>query len=184
MGLRHRSGFDGVNVPREDQNLTKYDEKFILPTEPSNGYREAPAPNPLFPASGAQSAATPDTTDHNYVFGRRESVDGRASVFGGGNTQGFSAQQSMFNSDPTQSGFNAAPAQNGFNAAPAHSGFAATGNGGFSQTPTVQSERPMVFMLRDDPDMYVYEYSDRLEYFRRTQVGMVHCATKNKVKKY
>jgi len=39
--------------------------------------------------------------------------------------------------------------------------------GGYSE------ERPMVFALRSDPTVFVCEYSDRLEYFKRTRQGMV-----------
>lgn len=40
-----------------------------------------------------------------------------------------------------------------------------------------EPERPMVFALREHPDMYVYEYSDRFEYYRRTPYGMERCNT-------
>ncbi len=41
-------------------------------------------------------------------------------------------------------------------------------------------ERPMVFALRAFSDMFVYEYSDRFEYYRRTPDGMVRCNTEYK----
>lgn len=34
-------------------------------------------------------------------------------------------------------------------------------------------ERPMVFSIERDPNGYIYEYSDRLEYYRYTGAGMV-----------
>lgn len=34
------------------------------------------------------------------------------------------------------------------------------------------TERPMVFVSRDHPDIYIYEYSDRLEYYMRTNTCM------------
>lgn len=37
------------------------------------------------------------------------------------------------------------------------------------------AERPMVFALRAFKDVYVYEYSDRLEYYNHTADGMVKC---------
>ena len=37
------------------------------------------------------------------------------------------------------------------------------------------SEAPMVFALRSDPSLYVYEYSDKLEYYRHTPTGMMLC---------
>ncbi len=42
------------------------------------------------------------------------------------------------------------------------------------------SERPMVFALRRFTDMYVYEYKDRLEYYRRTANGMEFVNTEYK----
>lgn len=33
-------------------------------------------------------------------------------------------------------------------------------------------ERPLVFAVKNHRNMYVYEYSDRLEYYLRTQNGM------------
>lgn len=41
-------------------------------------------------------------------------------------------------------------------------------------------ERPMVFALRRFADMYVYEYNDRLEYYRRTANGMEFVNTEYK----
>ncbi|MDE7463921.1 MAG: hypothetical protein K2M48_02730, partial [Clostridiales bacterium] len=87
MGLRQRNGFDGVNPAREDLNLTKYDEKFVYPTEPTggDGYRAVPASEPLFSAAGGMQrpvqTPAPDPTEHSYVFGRHEPTDARASVF-------------------------------------------------------------------------------------------------------
>ncbi len=37
----------------------------------------------------------------------------------------------------------------------------------------VPDEQPLVFRTRKDPDLYVYEYSDRYQYWRRTRHGMV-----------
>lgn len=37
----------------------------------------------------------------------------------------------------------------------------------------VPDEQPLVFRTRKDPDLYVYEYSDRYQYWRRTRSGMV-----------
>ncbi len=41
--------------------------------------------------------------------------------------------------------------------------------------PTQRSEAPMVFALRSDPTLFVYEFSDRLEYYRNTPTGMMLC---------
>ena len=37
----------------------------------------------------------------------------------------------------------------------------------------VPDEQPLLFRTRKDPDVYVYEYSDRYQYWRRTKTGMV-----------
>ncbi len=37
----------------------------------------------------------------------------------------------------------------------------------------VPDEQPLVFRTRADEDLYVYEYSDRCQYWRRTKAGMV-----------
>lgn len=37
----------------------------------------------------------------------------------------------------------------------------------------VPDEQPLVFRTHRDPDLFVYEYSDRYQYWRRTKTGMV-----------
>lgn len=44
----------------------------------------------------------------------------------------------------------------------------------------VPDEQPLVFRTRRDPDLYVYEYSDRYQYWRRTPQGMVFERTEYK----
>ena len=51
---------------------------------------------------------------------------------------------------------------------------------GYSMEPAPAAERPMVFALREHRDVYVYEYSDRLEYYKHTSEGMVKCNTEYK----
>ena len=46
----------------------------------------------------------------------------------------------------------------------------------------VPDEKPLVFRTRKDPDLYVYEYSDRYQYWRRTGAGMVFESTEWKKK--
>ncbi|MCH5162808.1 MAG: hypothetical protein J1G38_04890 [Clostridiales bacterium] len=170
-GFRQRN-FDGNPTSREDLNLTKYDEKYTYPTEPAAG----PVQQSMFQSPVQQAA--PDLAEQSYVFGRRDSVDGRARVFGNPGAS-VPTQNSTFGT-PSQSMPYSAPAQSSpFGAPSSGSAFGAT-----PIQPAVESERPMVFMLRDDNNMFVYEYSDRLEYYRRTEVGMVHCATKFKAKTF
>lgn len=42
------------------------------------------------------------------------------------------------------------------------------------------NEKPMVFAMRSDPDIIVYEYSDRLKYYRKTKRGLIHLSTEFK----
>lgn len=44
-------------------------------------------------------------------------------------------------------------------------------------------ERPLVFRTRSDPNVYVYEYSDRLQYWRRSRKGMTLLGTEYKTDK-
>lgn len=37
----------------------------------------------------------------------------------------------------------------------------------------VPDEQPLMFRTRTDPDVYIYEYSDRYQYWRRTKAGMM-----------
>lgn len=190
MSWRQRGSFDGVNVPREDENLTKYDQKYTLPTDMSNGgYNSEKAPEPpMF--SGPNGTPAPDPNEQSYVFGGTQNTDNRASVFGGGaqntdgraNVFGGGAQQPAEQQSPF-AGLNNI-AFNGVNTAPPASAAATPVGGGYTAPPVVQNECPMVFALRANPEMFVYEYSDRLEYYRRTHIGMVHCYTESKVKKY
>jgi hypothetical protein len=41
-------------------------------------------------------------------------------------------------------------------------------------------ETPMVFATRRDPDVLVYEYSDRLKFYKKTKKGLVHISTEYK----
>lgn len=41
-------------------------------------------------------------------------------------------------------------------------------------------EKPMIFATRRDPDVIVYEYSDRLKFFRKTKRGLIHISTEFK----
>ncbi len=150
MGLRRRNGFDGY--PVHEENLTKYDEKFTVPTEQPTGFGS------MYGGQSPVQTPAPDPSDRSFVFGQSDRVDGRASVFPQPSASAFNAVPPVKQEEP-------APAQREFNSAP-----------------VVSSERPMVFVLRDDENMFVYEYSDRLEYYRRTDVGMVHCATKYKAR--
>ena len=46
--------------------------------------------------------------------------------------------------------------------------------------PLQQTERPMVFLSRAHSDIYIYEYSDRLEYYVKTATCMFKCNTVTK----
>lgn len=41
-------------------------------------------------------------------------------------------------------------------------------------------ERPYAYASRSDPNLYIYEYSDRLEYYRRMGDEMIHTSTEYK----
>lgn len=88
----------------ENLNLTKYSEKYILPTDGGQDVSDLYTPPP----------------------------------------QGDFAPQSA----PSESAIPVATAQ------------------------TENVERPMVFAVKSHRNMYVYEYSDRLEYYLRTENGM------------
>lgn len=162
MGLRQRNGFDGIPQPqdggREDLNLTKYDERFILPTDARafSGALEPTSPT-ASPAPPAPTAPPePAFRDRSFVFG------------------GDSGRASAFSPKPEEHGYVlGGQPQN----AAADTGAYSTGNVG---EPVKTGERPMVFVMRDDRNMYAYEYSDRLEFYRRTERGMVYCATRYK----
>lgn len=47
--------------------------------------------------------------------------------------------------------------------------------------PPPPTERPMVFVSREHPGIYIYEYSDRLEYYMRTNTCMHKFDTVKKV---
>ena len=103
MGLfgRRRGGFgEQTNPPPPDDylNLTKYDEKFILPTD-----------------GGLQSQQPESSADTATVTAVRELAQ---------------------------------------------------------DAPLQQTERPMVFLSRAHSDIYIYEYSDRLEYYVKTATCM------------
>ncbi len=81
------------------------------------------------------------------------------------------AQQSFLQNSAPQNNFGAQQfAQN--NGYAQVGGYAQNNNYG-QNTPPVYGERPMVFSIERDPNGYIYEYSDRLEYYRYTGAGMV-----------
>ena len=45
---------------------------------------------------------------------------------------------------------------------------------------TFSEEQPMVFATRRDPNIIVYQYSDRLKFFTKTKRGLVHISTEYK----
>ncbi len=45
---------------------------------------------------------------------------------------------------------------------------------------TYSEETPMIFATRRDPNIIVYEYSDRLKFFRKTKRGLIHISTEFK----
>lgn len=88
-------------------------------------------------------------------------------------------QQSMFGSAPDYTApvyKNEQPLGFGAAAAPAAAGV------GSDAVKATAAEQPMVFALRSDAQLYVYEYSDRLEYYRNTPGGMLLCNIENKRK--
>ncbi len=117
--MRRRNFEESNPINSDDWNLTKYDEKYILPTDGSANVSQDPVPVPQSAASVATDMKTETVTDV-YSVGRGY---GRESV---------------------------------------------------------ETERPMVFALRAYKDVYVYEYKDRLEYYKNTPDGMVKCNTEYK----
>ena len=137
-----RSRF-GETVSRGDSDYadnTKYDEKYIMPT----------------------NAVTPDFgTSSVYAAPAQEP----------GQTQMFN--DPMKDAEPVQS------ARPSFYAAQPRSADRIDSGYGSPQS-VQQAEAPRVFALRSDPTLYVYEYSDRLEYYRNTPGGMLLCNIENK----
>lgn len=43
-----------------------------------------------------------------------------------------------------------------------------------------EAETPKIFAVKNDPTLFIHEYSDRLEYFKRTRQGMVFMKAVNK----
>ena len=130
--MRRRNFGESNPIDSEDwSNLTKYDEKYILPTDGTANVAQDPVPVPQsmasVPAQGygqqeQSSAATVATEQPVYSVGR-----------------------------------------------------------GYTQAPSeIATERPMVFALRAYKDVYVYEYSDRLEYYKHTETGMIKCNSEYK----
>lgn len=74
-------------------------------------------------------------------------------------------------------GYNAVPSAQ--NVAPAASTTTAVRDNASDNVSAV--ERPMVFKSKQHPDMFIYEYSDRLEYYIRTASDMVCFRTEKKL---
>ena len=56
-------------------------------------------------------------------------------------------------------------------------------HGGRPGTPAAdpsEEERPYAYASRSDPNLYIYEYADRLEYYRRMGDEMIHTSTEYK----
>lgn len=61
-----------------------------------------------------------------------------------------------------------------------HSGRPGQSAGAPSAAPDEEEERPYAYASRSDPNLYIYEYADRLEYYRRMGDEMIHTSTEYK----
>ena len=123
------------------------------------------------------------------IFGRRRRANRQEPTPTQQDLTGYE-EKTVFSTEPpvssTESPVNVAPGY-GYSQqqAPVEPNYGAAGytpqqTSGYNGTVTefrdldgeVRTERPMVFAMRAIPDMYVYEYSDRLEYYLRTPSSM------------
>lgn len=178
MGLRNVNGFDGTpsNPDHEELNLTKYDEIHVMPTAMVNRDRQ----------------------DDSSFSGSRLARSGRSQVFGGNENSDERHEQDrnyVFGNSNAQNSVSSSPAQtsmtNGYTTNVQSDGYASSMRqtsvsvsepvqNSSTDRPLVTNERPMVFVLRNDRSCFIYEYSDRLEYYKRTENGMQYYATKLK----
>lgn len=117
--MRRRGHFEESGQTALPEELNKYDEKYMLPTDGAFGFGTAPEQVTVQPTQPVMAVN-----------------DG---------TFGFAPEQGASRSNNT------------------------------SQPVTPVGERPMVFALRSDSSLFVYEYSDRLEIYRNTGAGMKLC---------
>lgn len=109
-----------------------------------------------------------------FGFGRRRSFDRQND--NDQNSTGY-REKTVFTTDfgsPDNGGYSGGFAQN---SAPQSNGYA-NQNNAYAQsassggTTTEVRELPMVFASREHSDIYIYEYSDRLEYYLKTATSM------------
>lgn len=171
FGRRRRSG--GGNGSNEFPNLTQFDEVRTTPISAANADGQ-----PMFgeiPATGAQNAPS---------FG--------AASYGQANDQpSFGGVYDQQNQNPSfggdsynrNAGFGGTPYAPQQPAVPQQPAFGSMGQSGYFVAPIPQNnERPMVFSDSRVKGQYIYEYSDRLEYYMVSGKSIVHCATRYKIR--
>ncbi len=117
--MRRRGHFEESGQTAMPEELNKYDEKYMLPTDGAFGFGTAPEQVTVQPT--------------------QQPVMTASDAFG------FMPEQNI------------------------------NRNTNAAQPVPPVGERPMVFALRSDSSLFVYEYSDRLEIYRNTGAGMKLC---------
>ena len=157
FGRRRRDGFDADRPAMQNNlDLTGYSEQYVLPAD--GGFSNRP-PREAVPETDLFGSGTFGNAKPSAAYG----VQQQSNIFGG--------------AQPVSDGMFGGAAQQGFGTA-AQSAIGTADPVGASSA--VGTERPMVFALRNYKDMYVYEYSDRLEYYCRTENGMEYRNTEYK----
>lgn len=149
---RRRRSGAGNNGSNEFPNLTQFDEVRTTPIAANNTDGQSSMFGDTF--GGAYAAPSGDQPAYGYR------PAGEQPSFGGAYDRPVNNQPSFGNGayDPAgQSGYFVAPIPQ-------------------------NTERPMVFSDSRVKGQYIYEYSDRLEYYQVSGNRIVHCATKYKIK--
>ncbi len=155
--MRRRGHFDEVGA-KTDPADADFEKKYMLPTD---DYFGATSPDQVtVRPTSLSSEATPSAPQS---YGANNQGLGSAQNYNG-NNQSYGAPQS-YNANGQSYG-----APQSYNANGQGYG---TAQGLGAEKPV--TERPMVFALRSDSSLYVYEFSDRLEFYRNTDGGMLLC---------
>lgn len=146
---------DGVNSDYADKYGLPEDSRVFGGTSPEQVTVRPTQPTPLEQAAAPQVPSYGEQTFPTYTKPPEQAAPTGYQPTGYGATAptGYGA------ATPTGYG------------APAPSATAASSTAKFFAT----GEKPMVFALRSDPTLFVYEFADRLEFYRNTHGGMLLC---------
>ncbi len=170
---RGRRSFDSYSDPQRSNNNDTFDRPQRYNDAPYNSQRYNDAPY------GGTQRYSENNPYNGQAYDQRQ--PGRYDGGYGRGTNAEPPRRDDRNVPPPQSSSQGNYYNNGgYNGYNNPAPMAPENQGANNPPPRNPYETPRIFRLREDPDMLVYEYSDRLDYYKRTPYGNVYVRTKMK----